>query len=388
MENKKVSLQELTDTIVAQSGATKRFTESFLRELVQVIQEYLEKDGVVKVKGLGTFKLIWNEPRKSVDVSSGNSIVLPGHYKVTFMPDNEVKEKINAPYAHLETVMGGAEVISEVEDSGELIVEKGEVNPLQVESSTDDVLLNRKIDEPLTIKREPSDVDTASPIVSDTSTSSVTEVDSPVVSDASTSSVTEIDSPERSDINTKSPSKKKWWVIMVVLMLLCLLGAAGYYWKDVLLPQRNTPVATQTKVPVVVVQIDTIDDVITDTIAADTWEQEKTTLEKDSTPVIEVPVDTIVELTLENYTYQDALNAPVRDTVTVIDGSRLTMVAYRAFGHKAFWVYVYDANRNVLTSPNAVEKGMKLVIPDLPLSIVNPKSKLCIDKALELAKQY
>ena len=374
MESKKVSLQELTDTIVAQSGATKRFTESFLRELVQVIQEYLEKDGVVKVKGLGTFKLIWNEPRKSVDVSSGNTIVLPGHYKVTFTPDNEVKEKINAPYAHLETVMGGAEVISEVEDSGELIVEKGEGIPLQVESSTDDVLLNRKIDEPLTIKREPSDVDTDSP------THQIT--DSPERSDINTAS------PEHSDINTASPSKKKWWVIMVVLMLLCLLGAAGYYWKDVLLPQRNTPVATQTKVPVVVVQIDTIDDVITDTIAADKWEQEKTTLEKDSTPVIEVPVDTIVELTLENYTYQDALNAPVRDTVTVIDGSRLTMVAYRAFGHKAFWVYVYDANRNVLTSPNAVEKGMKLVIPDLPLSIVNPKSKLCIDKALELAKQY
>jgi nucleoid DNA-binding protein len=166
---------------VAQSGATKRFTESFLRELVQVIQEYLEKDGVVKVKGLGTFKLIWNEPRKSVDVSTGNTIVLPGHYKVTFMPDNEVKEKINAPYAHLETVMGGAEVISEVEESGELIVEKGEVNPLQVESSTDDVLLNRKIDEPLTIKREPSDLDSDSP----------------------THQIT--DSPERSDLDTASP---------------------------------------------------------------------------------------------------------------------------------------------------------------------------------------
>ena len=337
MENKKVSLQELTDTIVAQSGATKRFTESFLRELVQVIQEYLEKDGVVKVKGLGTFKLIWNEPRKSVDVSTGNTIVLPGHYKVTFMPDNAVQEKINAPYAHLETVMGGAEVISEVE-------EVDEVTESPIESPTHQI----------TESPERSDVDTDSP------THQITE----------------------------SPSKKKWWVIMVVLMLLCLLGAAGYYWKDLLLPQRNTPVASQTKVPVVVVQIDTIDDVITDTIAADKWEQEKTTLEKDSTPVIEAPVDTIVELTLENYTYQDALNAPVRDTVTVIDGSRLTMVAYRAFGHKAFWVYVYDANRNVLTSPNAVEKGMKLVIPDLPLSIVNPKSKLCIDKALELAKQY
>ena len=46
MENKKVTLQELADVISAQAGTTKRFTDSFLRELVVVIQEYLEKDGV------------------------------------------------------------------------------------------------------------------------------------------------------------------------------------------------------------------------------------------------------------------------------------------------------------------------------------------------------
>ncbi len=357
MENKKISLQELTDTIAAQSGFSKRFTESFLRELVLVIQENLEKDGIVKVKGLGTFKLIWNESRKSVDVSTGDSIVLPGHYKVSFVADATVKQQINAPYAHLDTVMGGAEIISEVEESGEMLEdkgelrkEKGEVNPLQVESSTDDVLLNRKIDEPLTIKREPSDVDTDSP----------------------THQIT--DSPERSDLDTASPSKKKWWVVMVILMLLCLLGAAGFYWRNILIPQQNTMLPSQIKAPVVVVRVDTAEQVLKDTLDASDAVKEDT---------VAVP-----ELTLDSYTYQDALNAPVREVVTVIDGSRLTMVAYRAFGHKAFWVYVYDANRKVLQNPNAVEKGMQLVIPDLPLSIVNPKSQLCIDKALELAKQY
>ena len=144
MENKKISLQELTDTIAAQSGFSKRFTESFLRELVLVIQENLEKDGIVKVKGLGTFKLIWNESRKSVDVSTGDSIVLPGHYKVSFVADATVKQQINAPYAHLDTVMGGAEIISEVEDEdkGELRVEKGESNELQ------DELMNAEINSP------------------------------------------------------------------------------------------------------------------------------------------------------------------------------------------------------------------------------------------------
>jgi nucleoid DNA-binding protein/phage tail protein X len=346
VENRKISLQELTDTIAAQSGVTKRFTESFLRELVEVIQENLEKDGVVKVKGLGTFKLLWNEPRKSVDVSTGNTIVLPGYYKATFVADADVKEQINAPYAHLETVMGAAEVISEVEDhdKGELRVEKGESNELQ------DELMNAEINSPthqITASPERSEINSESP----------------------NNQIT--DSPERSDIGSASPSKKKWWVAMVVVMLLCLLGAAGFYWRNILIPQQNTLMPSQIKAPSVVVRVDTVDAVVADTIQQ----------------AVEIGTS-YKDITLDNYTYQDALNAPVRETVTVIDGSRLTMVAYRAYGHKAFWVYVYDANRNVLSSPNAVEKGMQLVIPDLPLSLVNPKSQLCIDKALQLAKQY
>lgn len=349
MENKKISLQELTDTIAAQSGFSKRFTESFLRELVLVIQENLEKDGIVKVKGLGTFKLIWNESRKSVDVSTGDSIVLPGHYKVSFVADATVKQQINAPYAHLDTVMGGAEIISEVEDEdkGELRVEKGESNELQ------DELMNAEINSPthqIIASPERSEINSESP------NNQITE------------------SPARSDSNSASPSKKKWWVAMVVLMLLCLLGAAGFYWRNILIPQQNTMLPSQIKAPVVVVRVDTAEQVLKDTLDVSDAVKEDT---------VAVP-----ELTLDTYTYQDALNAPVREVVTVIDGSRLTMVAYRAFGHKAFWVYVYDANRKVLQSPNAVEKGMQLVIPDLPLSIVNPKSQLCIDKALELAKQY
>jgi phage tail protein X len=158
---------------------------------------------------------------------------------------------------------------------------------------------------------------------------------------------------------------------MVVVMLLCLLGTVGFYWRNILIPQQNTLMPSQIKAPAVVVRVDTVDAVVADTIQQ----------------AVEIGTSN-KELTLDNYTYQDALNAPVRETVTVIDGSRLTMVAYRAYGHKAFWVYVYDANRNVLSSPNAVEKGMQLVIPDLPLSLVNPKSQLCIDKALQLAKQY
>lgn len=342
MESKKISLQELTDTIVAQSGVTKRFTESFLRELVQVIQEYLEKDGVVKVKGLGTFKLIWNEPRKSVDVSTGTSIVLPGHYKVTFTPDADVKEKINAPYSHLDTVMGAAEILTPAEE-------------------LEDDLDEPEIEEPLVVEPEVQESVAVEPEVI---VQPITEEPKEVAPTPNTEAPV-------------APKRRKWWVAVVIIMLLALLGAAGFYWRNVIIPQRNVMPPTVIKSPVVVVRIDTIDEVIADTLAIDSVMQQPDTV-----------VAPVKELTLENYTYQDALNAPVREMVTVIDGSRLTMIALRAYGHKAFWVYVYDANRNVLNSPNAVEKGMQLVIPDLPLSIVNPKSRLCIEKASELAKQY
>lgn len=93
-------------------------------------------------------------------------------------------------------------------------------------------------------------------------------------------------------------------------------------------------------------------------------------------------------ITVDNYTPSIAKNAPTREVVTVIDGSRLTMVAYRAYGHKAFWVYVYDANRDRLKRPSDVEKGMQLRIPDLPKSLVNSKDQRCLDKAYELAGKY
>ena len=64
------------------------------------------------------------------------------------------------------------------------------------------------------------------------------------------------------------------------------------------------------------------------------------------------------------------------------------MVAYRAFGSKDFWVYVYDANRDLLSDPAEVEKGMVLKIPVLDEALTDPKSEKALQKARELAKQY
>ncbi|MBP5318732.1 MAG: HU family DNA-binding protein, partial [Paludibacteraceae bacterium] len=107
MENKKITIQDIVDEVAAKGGFTKKYTEDFLRELVSVIEEYLNRDGLVKVKGLGTFKLLWNEERKSVNVMTQEEIVIPAHYKVSFTPETSVKERINEPYSHLSTMVHG-----------------------------------------------------------------------------------------------------------------------------------------------------------------------------------------------------------------------------------------------------------------------------------------
>ncbi len=101
--NNKVTLQDLAEQLSNISGQSKKLSETFLRSLTEIIEEALEKDGIAKVKGLGTFKIIAIEERKSVSVTDGSAVVIPAHKKITFTPEKELKEAINKPYEHLET---------------------------------------------------------------------------------------------------------------------------------------------------------------------------------------------------------------------------------------------------------------------------------------------
>lgn len=101
--NIKLTLQEIIDKLSEQSGQSKKISENFLRILIDVIEEGLKKDGIAKVKGLGTFKIISIEQRKSVNVQDGSEYIIPAHNKISFTPEKTMKEEINKPYSHLET---------------------------------------------------------------------------------------------------------------------------------------------------------------------------------------------------------------------------------------------------------------------------------------------
>lgn len=108
--NKKVLLPELSDALSRRKGITKKDSELFVRSVFEVIEQYLLEDNVVKIKGLGTFKLISVDSRESINVNTGERFEIKGHTKVSFTPDASLRDQINKPFAEFETIILNKEV--------------------------------------------------------------------------------------------------------------------------------------------------------------------------------------------------------------------------------------------------------------------------------------
>ena len=101
----KISIQDLSQALVVRNGLDKRDAFIFVSAMFDIIQMNLEKDRIVKVKGLGTFKIIDVDDRESVNVNTGERVLIEGHNKITFTPDALMKELVNKPFSQFETVV-------------------------------------------------------------------------------------------------------------------------------------------------------------------------------------------------------------------------------------------------------------------------------------------
>ena len=112
--NEKINLQELSALLAEKTKISKKEAETFLREYFELLNDGLIKDGLLKIKDLGGFKLSMMDDRESVDVTTGERVLIPAHYKVVFTPDKKLAEVVNEPFSLFET--------TEIED--ETVLEK------------------------------------------------------------------------------------------------------------------------------------------------------------------------------------------------------------------------------------------------------------------------
>jgi len=101
----RIPIQELAAVLVAKGGLKKKDAERFAMTVFDIVKDGLAADRLVKIKGLGTFKLIDIDSRESVNVNTGERVLIEGHEKVTFTPDTAMKDLVNKPFSQFETVV-------------------------------------------------------------------------------------------------------------------------------------------------------------------------------------------------------------------------------------------------------------------------------------------
>ena len=239
----KLNVFDLSGVLMSKNGLGDKESRRFVKAIFDVIQECLDEEKVVKVKGLGTFKIIEVDDRESINVNTGERVLIEGHSKLTFTPDSVMKEIVNKPFSQFETVILNdgvdfpepaiEEPISEEPISEEPIPE----NPIPEDPILEDSISEEPIFE------EPVAADPGLPDKSQSEINAEQEIpspESPIVEfteDGDKEDTSDVvpptdEAPTDEEINDEEESSNstlRWVLSGVVVLLLILAAAYGGY---------------------------------------------------------------------------------------------------------------------------------------------------------------
>ena len=455
----KITNSNILSAFRKQLGLSKADEVAFVEAFQSVFEEALLRDKVLKISGLGTFKLIAVESRKSVNVNTGEEIEIAGHYKLTFTPDVALKDKVNEPLAHLETM----ELDANDGNSSEVVVEQSSIEPLNVSESTEvpqsqddplqklteqalelkDILADIQgfgivsqdlVEEETIVEAKPEEIIVEPEVNKEEQETDSEEVVVEIQEDPKSEELTQEESKQEApkqeepkqevpqtpivetpivepspksqdstsvlgkDIvnainqeDNKSENKRsKGWVWVAVILFLGVIGLLVYQNLDFF----SQPIATDTDASLIA-EVEPESEIVL-TEPEDSLLDEN--LEIDILEALEsqLPIDSIViDKTSPIYSEQfsDIFNRKREyiefiDTVTLNEGSRLTWISLKQYGHKDYWVYIYEANRDIVKNPNAIKIGTQLRIPKLAPELIDTTNPETIEYARYLHDVY
>ena len=371
--NNRLAIQDLAGLLAEYTGKDKNSSERFLREFIAVVSEGVYTDKLVKVKGLGTFKIIPVEKRESIHVNTGERFVIPEHYKFSFLPDKEPRELVNKPFSFFETTE-----LRENVDFTDMDVVLDEPNIKETEDeSIEEMIPEEKHfpeEEPVVFSEEGSAVPPEEdPVVfSEEEPAGQPEDEGmdtlePVVDERSDSSGPDSPSEEVEtgpDAERKKPRTKRIAVVSMFVFLLMLFNIGLYLNRTYFFKKEKEPLRIDTVFPK------------GETIATEAV--------PDTTIVFanEDSSQTVGETTVENPEVEpEAASPKVIARVKIEPGSRLTLISLKYYGSKLFWVYLYEYNRAVITDPNNVPIGTVIEVPAPEMYGIDRRDRSSIEKA-------
>jgi nucleoid DNA-binding protein len=347
MADNKLIWTELRRTLAQRADVSEKDANAFLSALNAAVIEALKTDKQVKINGLGTFKLQAVAPRRSVNVNTGEEFVIDGYNKVAFVPEAGVRELVESGKLKVES---SAEIdpLKKLGEQAEEIVgllgdlgqspepEKKPKAPKKTKKTEEPKPVEPVVEEP---KVEEPKVEEPKPV-------------EPVVIPSAPSVViiNEAPKPEKEE----KPKKKChcWRHTLICLVILLLLLLVGYFFFREQLSDFVSEYLKPALAP-----IEQVEPVNTDTIA-DVEEAVEVETEAVETPE-EEPV-AVEEEVPEQRTYDNLIT-----TENMHEASRLAWMAKRFYGDKAYWPYLYDANKDHISNPSVIEVGTPIRVPRL-----------------------
>lgn len=370
--NEKLNIQDVAKLLAARSGLAKKDSEAFVREFFLLIEQGLEKDSYVKIKGVGTFKLVEVGSRESVNVNTGERFKIEGHTKIAFTPEASLKDIINKPFAHFETVV---------------------LNENTVLDDTPVETINEEKEEVLSVTEEMKDIP---PLVEEVPESAILEevkeeIDKPSAEEIIAAemrhvkqvSVIEEEIVEESIVPASSDSMKKekpsekvkvdksavTYLVGIIVVVLLLCGGAlmfVYYPNIFSSDKRSNPIGTKPAIADTPRKSKTLlDSVKVDTIAETIAAKKPETLPEKRAVQAVTPVKSPRALLPVE---PDSVNYVIIGTktmYTIKEGETLTRVSLRFYGTKDLWPYIVKHNRDIIKNPDRVPYGTTLKIPEL-----------------------
>lgn len=363
--NEKKTIQNIIEILSEKQGMDKKDAELFVKGMFDLIEKALATEKYVKVKGLGTFKLTEVDSRASVDVNTGERIEIQGHTKISFTPDSTLKELINKPFSHFETVVLDDEanegepademkdletttdtVSVEVGDKMKDVEEAPEESPIPVSAeeperveealeSIEEVVAEEEKEE--IVAMPSADEETISEKVMEEVEAEVTNV--------------EMEESKLEEPPSVAPKKKGNSTLWIVLLTLLLLIAFGLYWIFRSPSQEETQ-PTPVKVESIVEE--------TPAIVEEPDSSSTLTIEEPA-PAISASNEKVATIA-DTTAYKIVGN---KTSYTVQSGETLTKIALKFYGSKNYWPYIAIHNKGTLKNTNQLSVGVKLEIPEL-----------------------
>lgn len=381
----KLNHSDLSSLLAKEAGISIAKAESFTKAMFDLVIEGLEQDGVVKINGLGTFKLTDVASRSSVNVNTGEKFEIKGHRKLTFTPADALKDNVNQPFAMFEPVE-----VDETYNDDEATPENDEPAVEEIEAVED---VQPEVEE--TVMPEPAQEEIAEP-VEEAKEETVAETEEPVeVVQPRPAEPVMVHVPKKEKKPFAVPEKKEkrsrkgLYITFSVLVVLALAFAVLYLRPKTETAVCENVVAEQITDAVTAATIDATScatpleqELVAEEAPVDVLVTEEKPVEVPAVEEKPVVVPVVEKVKPEEYRFiateelasLDLANITLADTVMyvmdgklaehkVVSSETLTRIALKYYGDKKLWPYIVKYNS--LASPDKLRKGMTLEIPML-----------------------